>query len=244
MIPVIGEILPLLYQFYGTVFQPLLAIGPYISLGFFSTMLALAFSLIYFLLVDREKMDEIKDKLSEHQEKMNEAKKNDEDDKSSEHMKKTMELNQKMMKLNLKPMIGTMVFVALIFPWLSHVYAPSIKMNHTGNNTFTGNLEYAGQNKQITVKNTSTPQILVGSQNATIGGDIKAFNIEWDVKQFGEKNKGFFSEGGYTHLKLNAKFIKLPFSIPLAGTALNWLGFYMIIIMPLTYIFRKLLGVQ
>jgi len=34
-------------------------------------------------------------------------------------MQETMKHNQKMMMLNFKPMIATMVFVALVFPWLA-----------------------------------------------------------------------------------------------------------------------------
>jgi uncharacterized membrane protein (DUF106 family) len=240
----IQALLTAMYGFYNAIFQPLLALGPYAALGFFSAVLAGLFSLIYWALLDIERADEIKDKLSNHQEKMKEARSNDNGDKASEHMQKTMELNQRLMKLNIKPMIATMVFVALIFPWLGATFSPGVDLNQTNGN-YTGELEYAGQAATVTVDNSTEPAtISAGESTAKIGEELQTLGMTWEVKRFGEKKGGFLGGGGEgTTLKLSVKFVQLPFSIPFAGNALNWLGFYIIIAMPLTYIFRKVLGV-
>lgn len=236
-------LLTAMYGFYNTIFQPLLAIGPYASLGFFSAVLAGMFSLIYWYLLDIEKADEIKDKLSEHQEKMKEARSNSNGDKASEHMQKTMELNQRLMKLNIKPMIATMVFVALIFPWLGHTFSPTVELEQN-DSAYKGELKYAGQAAPIQVDNSTSPATVTsGDNSAAVGEELDALGITWEVKFFGEKSGGMFSPGEGTVVKLSAKFVQLPFSIPFAGHALNWLGFYILIAMPLTYIFRKALGV-
>ncbi|MFB6190178.1 MAG: EMC3/TMCO1 family protein [Candidatus Nanohaloarchaea archaeon] len=239
----IQALLTAMYGFYNAIFQPLLALGPYAALGFFSAVLAGLFSLIYWALLDIERADEIKDKLSRHQEKMKEARSNDNGDKASEHMQKTMELNQRLMKLNIKPMIATMVFVALIFPWLGATFSPTVKMNQT-DGKYKGELEYAGQTASIVVDNSTSPAtVSAGDSTAQIGEELQALGMTWEIKYFGEKKGGMLSSGRGTVLKLSAKFVQLPFSIPFAGDALNWLGFYIIIAMPLTYIFRKILGV-
>lgn len=239
----IQPILLTLYGFYDAVFQPLLALGPYWALGFFSAGLALLFSLIYKMLLDVERQKEIKDKISDHQEKMKDARKDDREDEASDHMKKTLELNQKMMMLNIKPMIATMVFVALIFPWLGSTFAPAIELDQTGNNTFEGEFSYAGNHIPVTVENNSEPRVKMGEQEALIGETVNFHGVEWDLYRFGE-NGGWFSVSQGTVLKMNAKFVDLPFSIPMAGEALNWLGFYIIIVMPLTFAFRRLLGIS
>lgn len=243
MIPFISEFLPALYSFYNTIFQPVLSLGPYIALGFFSACLAGVFSLIYWWLLDVDKQQEIKDKISEHQDKMKEARKNDKDDKASNQMKKTLELNQKMMMLNFKPMIATMVFVALIFPWLGATFAPSIQMTELDNSKFEGDFKYAGKSVELTVDNSSEPVIKLGDQKAKIGETVNAHGMSWTVTKFTDRNGGLFSTSKGTVLKMNGKFVNLPFSIPIAGEALNWLGFYIIIAMPLTIIFRKMLGI-
>ncbi len=233
-----------LYGFYDAIFQPLLAAGPYVSLGFFSAVLAGIFSLIHWHLLDIEKADELKDQLSDHQEKMKEARQNDESEKASDHMQKTMKLNQELMKLNMRPMAGTMLFVVLIFPWLGATYAPVIEMNQTDPGMFQGELEYAGEVQTLTVNNTSTsPVVTLNGQEAEVSEEIDVLGIRWQVARFGVSGGGLFSAGEGTILKLNAEFVKLPFSLPLVGNALNWLGFYILIAMPLTYLLRKVLGV-
>ncbi len=237
----IAPILTALFTFYDTVFQPLLSMGPYVSLGFFSTALAGIFSLIYWWLLDVDRADEIKDKLEHHQDKMKEARQNDKQDKASEHMQKTLKLNQKFMMLNFKPMIATMVFVALIFPWLGATYSPTVDLKTTGNNTFNGNITYAGNTNQLQVENNTRPVIHYNGENATLHENFHTHGITWEVMDFKQAPEDSQADA---KLSVNAVFIPLPGSYPLVGTALNWLGFYILLMMPLSYLFRKALGVQ
>jgi uncharacterized membrane protein (DUF106 family) len=236
-----AAILGPLYTFYNTVFQPLLAAGPYLSLGFFSVALAGIFSLIYWWLLDTDRADKIKDKLEHHQDKMKKARQNDESDKASEHMQKTLKLNQKFMMLNFKPMIATMVFVALIFPWLGVTYSPNIDLTATGNNSFTGNITHAGTTEKIQVVNNTEPVIDYNGENATVHENFHTHGITWEVMGFNDAPEDSEADA---KLNINAVFVPLPGSYPFVGKALNWLGFYIILMMPLSYIFRKALGVQ
>jgi uncharacterized membrane protein (DUF106 family) len=234
------QLLAPLFSFYDSVFQPLLAAGPYVSLGFFSAALAALFAVIYWFLLDVERADEIKDKLNKYQDKMKEARENDNDDEASKHLKKTLQLNQKFMMLNIKPMLATIVFVGLFFPWLGNTYAPNVDMNQTDNSTFTGQLQYAGNTQELKVSNESSVLVESGNSTAGIKEDIEVLDVRWQVAGF-QRLQG---EDSDARLKLNAEFVPLPVSLPFVGNALNWLGFYFILIMPLTYVFRKLLGVQ
>lgn len=237
----VSQILAPLFGFYDVIFQPLLVAGPYVSLGFFSAALAALFSVIYWIFLDVERADEIKEKLNDYQDKMKEARENDEHDKASQHLKKTLQLNQKFMMLNMKPMLGTIVFVGLFFPWLGNTYAPGIQMNQTQNGTFTGQLEYAGQTQQVQVFNASSGvMIQSGDSQVAVRESINMLGVNWQVASFERLQDQPFD----ARLKLNAEFVPLPVSLPYIGDALNWLGFYFVLIMPLTYIFRKALGVQ
>ncbi len=236
----IAQILAPLFAFYDAIFQPLLVAGPYVSLGFFSAALAGLFAVIYWIFLDVERADEIKEKLNDYQDKMKEARENDKHDKASEHMKKTLQLNQKFMMLNMKPMFATIIFVGLFFPWLGNTYAPDIQMNETQNNTFTGQLQYADQTQELQVKNNSEIILQSGSSEAGLKETVKILGVNWQFMNF----ETVQDQPNDAKLKLNAHFVPLPVNIPYVGNALNWLGFYFIMIMPLTYIFRKLLGVQ
>jgi len=243
-----GELAPILttlYSFYDVLFLPLLSAGPYVAMGIFSLALAGTFSIIYWFMLDIEKADRIKEKMKEHQDKMKEARENDENDKASEHMQKSMKMNQKLMMENFKPMIGTVVFVALIFPWLGATFAPTVQLSGTGP-THTGNLTFAGQSATLTVDNSTDPATVSyqDQQVEAAGSDrLQIFGSNWEVEEFKEHNGGFFSEPKGKVIKTGVVFVELPFSIPVAEDTLNWLGFYALLAMPLTYIFRKALGV-
>jgi len=241
----IASFLAGLYGFYNTIFNPILALGPYMALGIFSGALAALFSLIYWWLLDIEKQKEIKEKINNKKEKMKEARKNNNTEEASEHMQETMKHNQKMMMLNFKPMIATMVFVALVFPWLGATFAPTVELSQQANDTYTGEFAYNGKSGQLTVINGTNQTVDFNGQQTDIDGSFDAYGVTWDITKFGESGGGFLGSSIHTGtvLSLNARFIELPFSLPLAGSALNWLGFYIIIAMPLTFIFRKMLGV-
>lgn len=242
MVEIIVENLPILFELYDQLFLPILTMGPYAALFVFSAALAGIFSLIYWKFLDIERKNEIKEKLNDKQEKMKEARKNDESEKASEFMQETMKLNQKMMKLNIKPMIVTMLFVALIFPWLSATYSPNIYLEEADDNIFEGEFSYASSSMDVIVDNsTEDLNVTLGSQDRSMGDSIDFQGITWRLDRFGE-NGGFFSREGVS-LRLKAEFIPLPFDLWYIGSALNWLGFYILIAMPLTFIFRKSLGV-
>ncbi len=241
----IAALLNAMYSFYNAVFQPILALGPYAALGFFSAVLAALFSSIRWWLLDHEKADRIQEKIQEKQEKMKEARENDNAEKASKHTKDVFKHNQEFMMLNMKPMIGTMVFVALIFPWLGSAFAPTVELQEIQENVFRGNFTYAGENTQITVDNTSEDfKVSTNGQSASSGEQLRINGFQWTIKDFRERSPGFFSSYSGPAVGFNGHFIALPISLPFIGGALNWLGFYIVIAMPLTFLFNKLLGIQ
>jgi len=239
MLDTIQSLLTVLFGFYDGIFQPLLGASPYYALGFFSVALAGIFSLIYWSLLDVEKQQKLKSRLKEQQEKMKEARDEDDTDKVSEHMTKSLELNQKFMMLNIKPMLATMVFVALFFPWLSSTFSPNVQLDGS-NSIYEGEFEYAGQTVPIEVENGDDPVLIVEDQEIEEGERFEEFGFAWEFSNFGD-NGGWFQDG-YS-ARIAGVFVPLPFTLPYIGSALNWLGFYIIMAMPMTYAFRKILGI-
>lgn len=240
MLSQIQSVLAGLFTFYDAIFQPLLAMGQYYSLAFFSVALAATFSLIYWRFLDVERQQELKEKLNKQQEKMKEARQNDNTDKVSEHMSKSMELNQKFMMLNFKPMLVTMLFVGLFFPWLSGTFSPTVQLEDN-NGVYTGELEYASESVPIEVQNGNDTVMNVEGQEVEPGETFEALGITWEFRNAGE-NGGWFSPDGFS-ASVAAVFVPLPFSLWYIGSALNWLGFYVLLAMPLTFAFRKMLGI-
>jgi uncharacterized membrane protein (DUF106 family) len=241
MISAIQSLLAQLFAFYDVMFQPLLAMSHYYALAFFSVALAGTFSLIYWRFLDIEKQQELKEKLNEQQEKMKEARENDETDKVSEHMSKSLELNQKFMMLNFKPMIVTMLFVGLFFPWLGATFSPGIDLQES-NSHYAGELEYASSTETIEVYDGNDTRLMIEDQEVRPGETFEAHGITWEFSNVKEGG-GFFSTSEGLNAKVSAVFVPLPFSLWYIGDALNWLGFYILMAMPLTFGFRKMLGI-
>ena len=242
MIATVQGLLAILFSFYDSIFQPLLATSPYYALAFFSVGLAGAFSLIYWRFLDIEKQKELKEKLNEQQEKMKEARENEETDKVSEHMTKSLELNQKFMMLNLRPMMVTMLFVGLFFPWLGATFSPNIDLAEN-NGVYSGELEYAGEAVPIEVQDMNESVMVVDGEEIRPGETFEAHGFSWEYRSASEDGGGFISAVEGASVKVSAVFIPLPFSLWYIGGALNWLGFYIIMAMPLTFAFRKMLGI-
>lgn len=227
-----------LYASYSSFFQPLLALEPHIALGVFSVTLAGIYSVIHWYVGDHERIASIKQSMEEHQDKASKAKEEGDEEKAAHHQKKSMSLQQNMMMANFKPIIVIMVFSILFFPWMRATYSPTIRMNRTRNHTYTGRISYAGRQDHITVVDPEKPVVEVKDQKAGIGGSINDLGVKWQVKSF-KKDQ----EHGKAKLGLNADFLDLPAKLPLVGNAINWLGFYIMLSIPFSNIFRRLLGI-
>jgi len=172
---------------------------------------------------------------------MKEARENDNADKVSEHMTKSLELNQKFMMLNFKPMVVTMLFVGLFFPWMGSTFSPNVPIQQSGE-VYTGELEYASSNVPLEVQNSSenSTVLMVEGQEIEQGETFEALDVTWEYR--GVKEGGWLGPDGQT-VAVAAEFVQLPFGLWYIGSALNWLGFYILIAMPLTFAFRKMLGI-
>ena len=241
----IAGILQVLYGFYNALFQPILSLGPYLALGFFSAVLAMLFSGIRYWLLDHEKADKIQEKISEKQEKMKEARENDNPEKASKHTKDVFKHNQEFMMLNMKPMIGTMLFVALIFPWLGATFAPTVQLDQANGQMYEGNFTYAQTTTPITIQNTTeTTTLQINNQSVEPGQAANINGFDWTFKGIRNAEPGIFSNTEGPVASFNGKFVPLPITLPWIGPALNWLGFYILIAMPMTLILNKTLGIQ
>jgi len=241
----IASALATLFEFYDTIFQPVLQLGPYISLIMFAGALALLFSLIYWKFIDKEKADSIKEKINDHQDKMKEAREEDDQEAVQENLAKTLELNQKFMLVSMRPMVVTMLFVALIFPWFGATYAPTIPLDHIEDQTYEGTLEFAGQEEQFTLEVQEDNSTVLEFNNETYetGDRVDKHGINWHIRGFNEDSGGWFSTVEGPGISVAAEFWQLPRPLPLIGEGFNWLGFYIIMVMPLSIAIRKSLGV-
>ncbi|MDY6789609.1 MAG: EMC3/TMCO1 family protein [Candidatus Nanohaloarchaea archaeon] len=212
-----------------------------VSLGLFSAVVALLISLTYVVLIDREEYNRIRDKQKELQEKMKEAQDNDNMDKVNEYMKESMSMQKKFFKVSLKPIFASMFIFFLVVPWILHTFVPVVELQQADNG-FRGNFEFMGAEMgELKVENRSKGHVLVSKgEEYKVNGELALAGTTWEVENIQlAKNSETTAE-----VKLAFEFVKFPFSIPLIGNSLEWLGFYIITQIPFTIAFRKMLGLQ
>ena len=217
------------------VFSPLIAMGPVYTIAGISLLVSFVFSIMYKILVDQKKIKFIRREMKSVQEKINNARKKGDENKMRELWTKSMGLNNEQMMMNMKPMIVSMVFVMLILPWLAGMYgdiSSSVENN-------SGMLSFDGVEQQFSVvEDNDNWVIMLDSGELLHNGetiDINDKTLTVSIPDDYEKDN---------IVKFKKFRVKLPFSLPYFGSVLGWLGYYIIISMPATYLFRKMLGVE
>lgn len=109
------------YSALTTLFGPVLGLHPAVGELIIVIFITFIITLFYKFLVDQKKVKELKDAVKEKQKQAKELQKTD-PDASKKMTAEIFGLTNKQMKMTMKPMIVTLLFVILIFPWLKTVF--------------------------------------------------------------------------------------------------------------------------
>ncbi len=231
------------FSVFDTALQPILGLGPFASIVIVSVLLALLLTVIYWVLVDKEEFQEVKQKLKDKQQEAQEAQKEGDEERAAELMKESFSHQMDFFRVSAKPMVVTIAFMALFFPWMGSTYAPGAQVMEAGNNMYEGNLSYGTSELPVTVNNqTEEPEVRIEGETYGIGDEFSFKGQDWKIVSFGPGG-GFFSQEGVS-LKVKAQFISLPGDYPVVGDAINWLLVYFFITVPLSYGMRRAMGLS
>ncbi len=227
----------ILFNTIETLGAPLIAMGPIYAIATISIFISFLLSISYKLLVNQNKVKYIRTELKELKTKMNAAKKKGKEKELKTLFDKSLKLNNQQLMLNMKPLMTSMILISLFLPWLSHAYG-DINTKLEDNK---GIYEYKDITESFTIaQNTEAtitfenPDIGTMKEGAEINIGERTHIIE--IKKKDEKiNKVIFK--GFR--------ANLPFTLPIFNKdTVGWLGLYIIISMPTTFLFRKILNVQ
>ncbi len=231
-----------LYVILGNIFLPIMQIGnrttgALLTILIINVLWSLLLALVYKFLMDQKKSKELKGNIKELRKKVDVAKKENNVKKMNEYMKKSMEYNNKLLRMSLKPMVISMILVFLIFPWVRTTFNPEIPFEQI-NGTFVGELNYMDLNVPLSLNQTTG--IINVSGYGVVGnrGYIQIEDTQWQIKSI-----AFSKDGNSVKVRPSLVFINLPFSLPFVERSIEWFGYYFIIGIPFTYLFRKLLKV-
>ncbi len=231
-------------EFFNFVFAPLMAQGPLFAIVSVSLMISFVFSALYLMLVDQQKMKRIKSEIKEIQEKMKKAQKAGNDKEIKALFSNSMKLQNEMMRLTLKPIIISMLIFFIIIPWMYTNYGDISVKIVDGKGTIT----YGAITQNISVSNNSFHYLdSPDSKTYSIGDKIEFGGKTWETS-YKPDARGFFERWRnvpvYGTLTLENVRYRLPFHFPGIGDKVGWLGLYIIISIPSTMLFRKILGVD
>jgi len=243
----IGIIQPA-FPLFNAAFAPFFSMFDFVTasqvtVGVLSTLIAALISVLYYLLIDQEKYNQIKEKQSKLQNKVKEARENDEMEKANKYVQESMSMQKKFMKASIKPIFGSMFVFFIMVPWIIFTFSPIVELPQQ-NTGYSGDLkpfdgsDYTMEGLQVEQRNDTNVLIYNGNELKQ-GDQLQVDGATWQVR-----NVDVPDNADHAEVKLSFSFLKLPFSLPLIGGYLEWLGFYILFQIPGTIIFRKLLGVH
>lgn len=197
--------------------------GSILTVSILAVVLTLIITLIYKKFSNQEEIKSLKNRMKEIKKKMDSARKENNIEEMNKYLQESLEINNKIMFMNLKPMLITFLIVIFILPWLHYTFDKTLSFNDEfrffnfrGNFTYEDNKLYLNG---IELEN----------------GKVVDLNGKWEVKNVDFQNK---------KVRLSKVFIELPFSLPFVGKNIEWIGFYILISIPSSLLFRKLLDVH
>lgn len=191
----------------------------------FSAVIIFVTTLIYRFLINQNELRELKEKQKEKQAKIKELQKTNPDE-AKRLMTEMLNISNKQLRMSMKPMMVSLIIVILVLPVVGEFYGDKTVTleNNVGNLTIDEkNYNFQLNEEKIAVNNT---ECKIPCNDQAIG------NYKWDISM--ENNT----------VKLSRIVVLLPFSLPFFGDDFGWLAWYIIVSVLLSFIFRKILGVE
>lgn len=218
---------------------------PYQEIFIWALIISFIISVIYRVFTKPGEIRQLKKDMKFYRKKSKEAQKNKDTKKANEYMSEMMKLSQKQMKHNMKPMFITMGIVLVLLGFINNTYSGVVvETTRIDEVTSLGYFSYAGFNHSLISEklNETDIRVVIDTNDNNDFSDEKGYlrdeiayieNTQWSV-----------SPQDMNRTTMNI-IMKLPFTIPILNWEyLNWLGWYILVTLPFTWIFRKFLGVE
>ncbi|NOQ56395.1 MAG: DUF106 domain-containing protein [Nanohaloarchaea archaeon] len=230
----------ILINMVNVLFSPLLSLEPVYVIALIASFLSLVFVVANKILVNQDKLKHVKSEMKTVQKQIKKAKSKNNDKEIKKLFDKSMKLNHQQLKMVLKPMMVSMLFIFMIFPWMSFTYGDVIApINDTSALFVKGDFENMFTVHVGTGDGSVTFVDEVTGKVYSSGDKIVLSEQEWFIEHKASKNENSAASVVFKTMK-----VKLPISLPIIGESVGWLGMYILMSIPSTIIFRKLLGVQ
>ena len=188
-------------------------------------------SALYKFTTDQEELKKINEELKKINEEFKEAQKNKNQKEIMKLQGRMLEINNKKMKSSMKTMMISFLIIIPVFLYLLPNLYGDVTVNL--NESLEGVINYQGTEMNVHVE--EEPFLIsIDGEKKHADDIIQLKGDEFTVKEF-DKDKKL--------LLLKRVAVNLPFPLPIWGSHIGWLGWYILISIPFTTLFRKALGV-
>jgi uncharacterized membrane protein (DUF106 family) len=212
-----------------------MALLPYQEIFLWSIGLSLLMTIISKFLANQQEMRRAKKDMAFYREKATKAQKSGDLKKANEYTSEMLKASQKQFRQNLKPMMLSFLIFIIALGWLGSAYGDVVvSLSNSTNLLFT----YQGVSHKMQLEGNLTKVDLnldgqFSQEEALAQGSVFSYGgMDWKVDIVPDKE-----------IRLQAIVAQSPFTIPFIGSELNWFWLYIIIVLPLSMVFRKLLNV-
>ncbi|HDI02790.1 MAG TPA: DUF106 domain-containing protein [Candidatus Aenigmarchaeota archaeon] len=207
-------------------------INPTIGVLTISCVTTFVLSLLYKVTTDQEKIRKLNEELKELNKKFKEAQKNNNQKELLKLQGKLLEVNNEKMRISMKT---TLISFAVIIPIFMYVLPTlygdvSVELNED----LSGVVKYGSY--EANVKLLQENPVLMEIGDKKVGEkDVVLLGKDRFVFKAYDKNK--------KTLLLKRVVVTLPVPLPIWGYHIGWLGWYILVSIPMSVTFRKILGV-
>lgn len=194
-----------------------------IAISIFALIIIIIINFFYKFLVNQNEAKAVKERTKELRKQMQKFQKEGQKDKASSLMSEMLVENNRLMKLTLKPMLVSFVIIIIILPGLNTFYADVL----------------IGPDSTEVVLAEEIFQISISGNTLQIG-DI-ACNMPCK-EVINERLYNIQMEG--ENIKFAQVTALLPVTLPFVDNDLGWLGWYILVSMPLAIIIRRVMKIS
>lgn len=210
------------------IFGFLLNYTPVVSVTIFAIIVLFLINIFYKILIDQNNAKQLKARTKEISSQMKEAQKAGDTKKSGELLSEMMRENNRLMRMTMKPMIISFIIVILMLPFLATHYGDRYAQLNNG----TGTIGLDGVNYTVAL-NDNTIEI-EGASLLEGGCDSTCYRIGGrNYEVVPEKDK----------VKFAPIVAVLPIPLPVIGTTIGWLGWYILVSIPFVMLMRKFMRI-
>lgn len=207
--------------------------SPALDIFVFSALIALVLSLLQKFLVNQDEAKRVKERMKSLNEEMKTKR-----DNAGEHakiMESYMKENSALMSMTMKPSLASLALFLLVFiPALSYPYGDHTALLENGQ----GNVSLPLANYSVSYA--------AGAVNVT-GTTCQApceKNIDGVLWEIRHETSGLPFAAQEEKIVFSMIIARLPFDLPLAGSSVSWVGWYILSLLMWISMFRKALKIH